>query len=124
MQCTGSHQAMQVQMLVEVLPRGVQRARGVDRAAEPAWVGAEFDERCGYRGKQDAVDLDGVALGKRVQLVREREHQVKVRHRQQLSAPGCEPAFLNESLALWAMAIAAGVGGQAVGPPGHTLGNV
>ena len=48
-------------------------------------------------------------LGERVQLVRQREHQVVVRYRQELGFPIGEPAFFGARLALGAVSVAAGV---------------
>jgi hypothetical protein len=98
-----------MQMLRQRLAPGVQHQRCRDLATEPARVGAELDQRCRHRFEQQAVDRPRIALRKRVHRVGQREHQMEVRHRQQLGAPGDEPALLGQGLALRAMPIAAGV---------------
>ena len=44
-----------------------------------------------------------------MQVVRQGEHQMEVRYRQQLAPPLCQPGFLGAGLAQRAMPIAAGV---------------
>ena len=50
-----------------------------------------------------------ITLGQRVEFMRQGEHQMEVGYGQQFGAPGGEPAFLGERLALRAMPVAAGV---------------
>ena len=100
---------MQMQMLTERLAPGVQHQGGGNGPAQPARVGAELNERCRDRFKQQGVDHTGVTLGERVQFMRQREHQMEVWHRQQFSAPGGKPALLGQGPALRAVAVAAGV---------------
>ena len=97
---------------------------GGDLTAQPTRVLTEFDECCGYCGEEQAIDQRGVALGQRVQLVGQREHEMEIRHRQELRAPGGEPAFLGERLTLRAVAIAARVVGVALRTTGIALRNM
>jgi hypothetical protein len=98
-----------MRMMGERLAPSVQQQRGGDLPAQPARVAAELEQRLGGRGKQQAVDRARVALGERAHGLGQGEHQMEVAHRQQFGAPGGEPAFLGQGLALGAVAVAARV---------------
>jgi hypothetical protein len=124
MKRTGGHQAVQMQVLAQCLTPGVQDEGGGDLAAEPARVGAELDKGCRDTCEEQAIYGVGITLGERVQLMRQREHEMAVRHRQELGAPGGKPALLGERLALGAMPVAAGVVGVALRAAGLALRDV
>jgi hypothetical protein len=107
--CSAGHQRVHVRVMGERLPPGMQHQRGGDIAPEPARVLAKLDQRFRSRGKQQPVDPSRVALGQRIDLVREREHQMEIGHGQELSAPALQPTLLGERLALRAVAVAARV---------------
>lgn len=92
-----------MQVLGERLSPGMQDQGGGDLPAQPARIGAKFDEGCRDTLEEQPVKERGVALGERVQLVRQGKHQMERGQRQELSAPRGEPAFLRQRLALRAM---------------------
>ena len=82
-----------------------ERAHGT----QPLRVGGELGERgCGAL-HEGAVDPARVGLGQTVEGMRQREDEVAVRHRQQLSQLRAAPSIAGAVLALWAVAVAAGV---------------
>ena len=62
--------------------------------------------------EQDAVDCGLVLVGYIGDLSRQREHEVEVRHRQQLFLALGQPFARRRSLTLWAMPVAAGIVGD------------
>ena len=92
---------------------GVQHGGQSDPGAEVLRVGGDGDERLGRRLEQQIVD-DGLVLprdgGDRR---RQGEHDVEVWDRQQLGLPIGQPLLGGNGLALRAVAIAAGVVGDA-----------
>ena len=88
--------------------------RDPDLAPEP--LGFSPNEvRLSGRVKEEA-HVAGVALGKAVQLMGQREHDVVVGHGQELGVPGGEPALLGQRLTLWAVPVATGMIGVAQPP--------
>ena len=92
-----------------LLPRMEDRGHG-DGTVEMPRVVPEREERVGGRAKEEGVEHAGIALGQRVEVVRQREDDVKVRNRQEVRLLRGEPAFLRRGLAFGAVAIAAGKG--------------
>jgi len=88
MERTGGDQAMQVQVLGERLAPSVQDQGCGDLAAEPARTGAELDEGGRDAFEEHAVEQPRITLGERVERVRQGKHEMEIRHRQQLGAPG------------------------------------
>ena len=84
-----------------------QRERG--GPAQPARVGREPGERRRDRGEEHLVERPWTLPDESIQIVRQGEHEVKVRHRQHLAPARGQPGFLGSCLAARAMAIAAGV---------------
>ena len=78
-------------------------------AAEVVGVFAEARERVGGGAEQQVVDDPGVALGQGVERVGQGEHHVEVLGIEELLAARLQPALGGETLALGAMAVAAGV---------------
>ncbi len=93
-------------MLIEILSPGVQHHGDTDFATEPARIAAELEQ--GLRGgfEQQIVDESGVALGERIEVMRECENEVPVVDVEESAALLLDPAGLFESLALGAMAVA------------------
>ncbi len=91
-------------MLIEILSPGVQHHGDTDFATEPARIAAELEQ--GLRGgfEQQVVDESGVALGERIEVMRECENEVPVVDVEESAALLLDPAGLFESLALGAMA--------------------
>ena len=65
-------------VLIEILSPGVQHHGGTDLAADPAPIAAELEQ--GLRGgfEQQVVDESGVALGERIEVMRQCENEVPV----------------------------------------------
>ena len=100
-------------MVIEVLSPGVQYRGETDLGAEVLGVGGDLRERLGRGREQQAVDLGLVLVGDGADLRRQREHDVEVRHRQQLGLARLQPCLRRRPLALRAMPIAARVVGDA-----------
>ena len=65
-------------VLREILPPGVEHHGDAEFAPEPPGIASELEE--GLRGgvEQQAVDERGIALGDRIELVRQGEHDMPV----------------------------------------------
>jgi hypothetical protein len=61
---------MQVQMLGEILPPGVQNRRAPEVPAEMAGIAREGGERVGHGVEEQRVDHAGIPLGERVERMR------------------------------------------------------
>ncbi len=96
-------------MSPQVLLPGMQHQREARRAAQPARVGGKCVQRSCRRTEQQRVERARVAAGQPVDRVRQGEHQMEIRHRQQLPPPRREPSLLGARLALRAVAVTAGV---------------
>ena len=105
--------AVQVWMVLQGLPPGVQHRDRADLGAEMAGVGGDGAQRLGGGPEQDGVDHALVLerdLGRRR---RQGEDDMEVRHRQQFGLTRFEPFGARQALALRAMPVAAGVVGAA-----------
>ena len=77
--------------------------------AEVLWVGGDRQQRLGRRLEQHVVDHRLVLVGDVGDRPRQREHDVVVRHRQQLGLARRQPVLCRRALALRAVPVAAGV---------------
>jgi hypothetical protein len=111
---------VQMQVLGEVLAPGMEDGRAAEVTAEMARIAAKGGQRGGDGAEQERVDHAGIALGERVQGMRQREDDVEVLDGKQFGLAGGEPALFGEGLALGAVAVAAGIVGEALGPTGIT----
>ena len=91
---------------------GVQHRQEADASAEVLGVGCDGDQRLGRGLEQQIVDHGLVLVGDVGDGRRQREHHVKVRHRQQLGFALGEPLPRSRPLALRAVPVAAGVVGD------------
>ena len=98
-----------MEVLGESLAPGVENRGDPDRAAKVPRITPEGQQRVSSCAEEERVDHARITLRERVERVREREDDVEVRNRQEVSAAGGEPPFLGEGLALRAMPIATGV---------------
>jgi hypothetical protein len=100
---------MHMQVAPQVLrPRMQHQREGAD-AAQPARVGGELGQ-CGRAAlHQRVVDPARVHCGQRIDLVRQREHQVAVGYVEQLGQPRRAPRITLLCLALRAVPVAARV---------------
>ena len=109
---------VQMQVLGEILAPGMEDGRAADVTAEVARIAAKGGQRGGDGAEQERVDHAGIALGERVQGMRQREDDVEVFDGEQFGLAGGEPALFGQGLALGAVAVAAGIVGEALGPTG------
>ena len=106
-QGTVGDDAVNMDMLPEILPPGVEHHGDAELAAEPAGIAAELEQ--GLRGgvEQQAIDERGIALGDGVEFVRQGEHDVPVADVEELGALALDPPGLRERLTLGAVTISA-----------------
>ena len=100
----------------QVLRPGVQHQSEAADAAQPARVGGELSERGRRALHQRVVHPARVCAGQRVELVRQREHQVAVRHVEQLAQARGAPGVALAALALRAVAVATRMPVPLLGP--------
>jgi hypothetical protein len=97
----------------QVLPPGVQYRGHPNCGAEMLGIGGEGPRRLGRRLEQDVVDNRLVLQRDAGDRRRHREHQVEIRHRQQLGLAIGEPLRAGQTLALRTVPVAAGIVGDA-----------
>ena len=112
--CAAGDQAMDVRMMGERLAPCVKNGQEPDLPAEMPRIGGDGLECCGDGVEQDGIDDGLVVEGDLGDFGRYREHDVEVRHRQQIGLTVSEPSFARRALALGTMPVAAGV----IGDPG------
>ena len=108
--------AMKMRMVLQLLPPGVQNGKVADPCAQMLRIGS-YLQQC-FRGglKQDVVHDFFILQGQSCQDLRQRKHDVDIRHRQELHRPLFHPFGSRFPLALGTMTVAARV----VGVPGVT----
>ena len=76
--CAPGDNRVDMDVLIEILSPGVQHHGDTDFAADPARIAAELEQ--GLRGgfEQQVVDESGVALGDRIEVMRQCENEVPV----------------------------------------------
>ena len=108
----GGNHAVHMRMQQQVLTPGVQDAQEADLGSQVLRVGRDF-EQCRRRWSETAGHRAlRVALAKRIQLMRQREDHMEVRHAEHFLFAGGEPALARLRLALRAVPVAAGVIGD------------
>jgi len=100
------HDTVEVDVLGERLAPGVEDGRDADGPTEVAGVAPEGQKGVGHGAKQEVVDDARIPLGERIERMREREDDVKVRDREQLGPARREPAVAGNRLTRRAVAIA------------------
>jgi hypothetical protein len=91
----------------------VKHGGGANASAEVPGIGSDCQQCFGRRAEQQVVDHRLVLVGDWSDLSRQREDQVEVSDRQQISFAGGEPVPRRCDLALGTMAVSAGVVGDA-----------
>jgi hypothetical protein len=91
---------MHMWMMGERRAPGVEHGRGTDAGAEALGIGGDGERRLGRRLHQQVVDHALVLVRDIAQLARQRVHDVKVRHRQQLRFTVGQPSACRRTLAL------------------------
>jgi hypothetical protein len=99
-------ETMHVEMLVQVLPPGMEDHRGPQASAQPAWVTPEGVQRVPRALEEERVEDTGISLGQRIQGVGECKHTVEIRDGQEIGQARLDPPGLGQRLALGAMPIA------------------
>ena len=84
------------------------------RAPRCLRIGGDGQQRLGGGAEQQVVDHRLVLVGDGGDLGGQREDHVEVRHRQQVGLAGRQPVLRRRALALRAVAVAAGVVGDAL----------
>jgi len=96
---TAGDDAVKMRVMLQVLPPGVEHGHQPDRRAEMLGVGGDTAQRLGRHPEQQAVD-DGLVLeGDLGDRRRHGEHDMEVRHRQQLGLPVGQPGSPCQPLA-------------------------
>jgi hypothetical protein len=104
---------MDVRMMLQGLAPGVKNHGHTELGAEMPGIGRDGGECLSRRAEQDRVDDRLVLERDLADRCRQCEDDMKVRHRQQFGLPIREPLGPRQPLALRAMAVAAGVVGEA-----------
>ena len=96
-------------MMGERLSPGMEDGEEADLATKVPWIRGNGLQRRGHRIEQDRIDDGFVVEGDLCRLRRHREHEVEVRHRQQIGLAICQPLITRCGLALRAMSVATGI---------------
>ena len=103
------NEAMNVRMMREHLTPCVKNGQEADLAAQMPGVGRDGLERRGDGVEQDRINDSLVVEGDLGDLGRHREHDMEIRHRQQVCLTVGKPSFARRALALGAVPIATAV---------------
>ena len=101
------HDHVHVRMMGHGGPPGMEDRGDADAGAEVFWVGRDRDQGLGRCLKQDIVDDGLVRVGDVGNKRRQREHDMIVRHRQQVGLARRQPVLCCRALALRAVPVAA-----------------
>ena len=112
--------AVHVRVMRQCRAPAVQHQRRADAGPQVLGIGSDGEQGFGGNVEQQTVDHGLVLIGDGGDRRRQREDYVVVLHRQQIGLSRLEPALCRTGLALRAMAIAAGVVGDLVGPAALT----
>ena len=96
-------------MKMEVFTPCVQNCRDADVGPEVLWIGSNDGEGLGRSFQQQAIDGGLVLIRDPPKRRRQPEHQVEIRHRQELGFARRKPCRCRMRLAPRAMPIAAGI---------------
>ena len=92
---------------MEVLPPRVQHRQESDGRAQTLGIGGDREQRFRRRTEQDAINLARILERQPTDLLRQRKYDVEIRDRQQFGFPFGQPLGARQSLAFWAMPVAA-----------------
>ena len=111
---------MDVRVELEGLTPGVQHGQHAGLRTQVIGIGSHLEDGLGGTPQQQVVHNPAIGQRDRVEGIREREDQVEVRYREQLTGAGVQPPGRLRGLAGGAMAVAAGVVGNLLMPtPGQ-----
>lgn len=105
-------EAMDVRMMGECLAPCVKNGQEPDLTAKVPRIGGDGFKSCGNGVEQDGINDGLVVEGDLGDFCWHREHDMEIRHRQQIGLTISEPSFACRALALGAMPVAAGVIGD------------
>jgi len=108
-QAAGSHDAVNVRMVLQLLIPGVEDAKEADLGAKTLGVRGDFDQCLGAATEQHPVNRFFVLQGQRSQLVGERKHDVSIGRSEEFGSPRRQPAVAGLALTLGAVSVAARV---------------
>ncbi len=111
-QTAGSHDTVDVGMMLELLIPGVEDAEEADLGAEMLGVRGNFDQGLSAAAEQQPVDHFFVLQGERGQLVGEREDDVSIGRGEQFGTSRGQPSIARLALTLRAVPIPAGIVGD------------
>jgi len=100
---------MQMRMVHQVLPPGVENSQETNLRAEMLWIGGDPAQRLGHRPEQDIVDHGLVLERDGGNLVRHGEHDMEVGHVEQFRLAVLQPLGTRQTLAFRAVPVAARV---------------
>jgi hypothetical protein len=101
-----------MRMEAKILSPGVQNGCMPDFCSQILLVSGQFLLGFRHAAKQQIVATLLVTVNQRIQFLRNGKHDMEISNIQQIRLPRINPAFFCESLALWAVAIAAGIVGR------------
>jgi len=92
---------------MEVLPPRVQHRQETDGCPQTLGIGGDREQRFRCSPKQDAINLSRILECEPTDLLRQRKYDVEIWDWQQFSFPFGQPFGARQSLAFWAMPVAA-----------------
>src|SRR4051812_42196775 len=99
---------MQMRVMQQVRPPGVEHGKEADLGAQVFGVGGDGPEGFGRGAEENAVDHLLVLVGDRGNLFRHCEHDVEVLAVEEFGLAALDPFRASQRLTLWAMAISTG----------------
>src|SRR5262249_40870007 len=102
----GRHDAMHMRMADQGLAPRVEDAQHADVRTTMPRVGGHLAERRGARLEEERVQTGTIPIGQRQERMRKREHDVYIRHVEELALVRLQPALPGLRLALRAVAVA------------------
>ena len=99
--------AVDMDVLTQILPPSMKHHGDAELAAEPAGIAAELEQGLRRRLEQQPVDEGRMALGDSIELMGQGEHDMPVRDIEELCALALDPSGLCQGLALGAVTIPA-----------------
>ena len=108
-QSATGHDGVHMRMEAQLLPPGVQNGGHTRLCTQVFWVICEGIDGLPGGAEEEAVHGPGVLQTKRVEFVRQGEHEVEIRHLEQFLFLSCDPHFPLERTAGRAVAVATGV---------------
>ena len=99
-------------MVQQLLIPGVEHGQEAEVRSESARVGGDGQQRLRNSAEEDAVNQALILQRQGGKLLRQGENGVAIGYRQEFRRPSSQPLVTGSGLALWAVAIPAGVVGN------------